>query len=169
MSIEISTERLTLRPWRSDDFETYATYYADDATARYVGGQMSRGKAWRHFAAVVGHWQLKGFGLWAVDEKDSGIFVGCVGLQEPEGWPELELGYWLMPSAHGKGYATEAGVRCRDYAYTEMGASSLVSYIDPNNTPSRRVAERLGATLEGTIDLLTYGPHCVYRHLAPSA
>ncbi|MEM6747242.1 MAG: GNAT family N-acetyltransferase [Pseudomonadota bacterium] len=168
MSTTIQSERLTFRPWQPSDFEAYAAYYADDATARYVGGQMSRDKAWRHFAAVVGHWHLKGFGLWAVDEKDTGSFVGCVGLQEPEGWPELELGYWLMPSVHGKGFATEAGYRCRDYAYDVLGAPTLVSYIDPANVPSQRVVERMGATLEETIELLTYGTHRVYRHQPPT-
>ncbi|MEM0930181.1 MAG: GNAT family N-acetyltransferase [Pseudomonadota bacterium] len=169
MSITIQSERLTFRPWQPSDFEAYAAYYADDATARYVGGQMSRDRAWRHFAAVVGHWTLKGYGFWAVDETASGEFVGCIGLQMPEGWPELEFGYWLMPSAHGKSYATEGGVRCLDYAYKELGAKTLVSYIDPANEPSRRVAERLDAELEDTIELLNYGPHCVYRYTPRSA
>lgn len=87
-----------------------------------------------------------------------------MGLWFSEGWPELELGYWLMPNMQGKGYATEAGVKSRDYAWEVVGAKSLVSYIHPENEPSKRVAERLGARFEENIDLLSHGPHCVYRY-----
>lgn len=165
---EIETERLRLRQWRSSDFEPYANYYANLDTAQFVGGQMTRDRAWRHFAAVVGHWLLKGFGQWAVEERQSRSFIGCIGLWEPEGWPELEVGYWLAPEAHGKGYATEAALRARRVAFEELGASTLVSYIDPRNEPSKRVAERMGAWHDSTIELLDLGPHCVYRHPSPS-
>lgn len=165
--IECETERLRLRGWRPSDFEAFAAYYANDETARFVGGQMTREKAWRSFAAVVGHWSLKGFGFWAVEEKASGVFVGAVGLWQPEGWPELELGYWLTSAAQGRGYATEAAVRSRRFAFEELGAATLVSYIDPANEPSIRVAKRLGADFEATIELLDRGPHCVFRHQPP--
>jgi len=81
----------------------------------------------------------------------------------------LEVGYWLLKEAHGKGYAIEAVTRARDYAYQELGATTLVSYIDPRNEPSKRVAERMGAINERTIELIDCGPHCVYRHLGPEA
>ncbi|WP_209348055.1 GNAT family N-acetyltransferase [Pontixanthobacter sp. CEM42] len=165
--MEIETERLRLRFLRQDDFDIYADYYADPRTARFVGGQMSRDKAWRHMAAIVGHWSLKGFGQWAVEEKATGRMIGCIGLWEPEGWPELEVGYWLVDAAHGKGYATEATIAARNYAYENLGAKTLVSYIDPSNEPSMRVAERAGAWLDDTIELLDLGPHHVYRHPQP--
>ncbi len=128
---------------------------------------MDRARAWRHMAALVGHWTLRGYGIWAVEEKGSQEFVGSIGLWFPEGWPELELGYWLVPEAHGKGYATEAGMKSRDYAFDQLGAKTLVSYIDPTNEPSKKVAERLGAGYEKTIELLDLGPHCVYRYPTP--
>lgn len=165
----IETERLNMRQWRQADFEVYAAYYANAQTAQFVGGHMPRDKAWRHFAAVVGHWQLKGFGQWAVEEKESGKLIGCIGLWEPEGWPELEVGYWLVTDAHGKGYATEAGLRARRVAYEELGATTLVSYIDPRNDPSKQVAKRMGAWHDETIELLNLGPHEVFRHPAPDA
>ncbi|MCG8435967.1 MAG: GNAT family N-acetyltransferase [Gammaproteobacteria bacterium] len=162
--MELETERLLLRQWRAEDFEIYAGYYADKTLAKYVGGKSSREQAWRRMASLIGHWALRGYGYWAVEEKHSGKFVGCVGLWFSDGWPELELGYWIMPDMQGKGYATEAGGKSRDYAYDIVGAKTLVSYIHPDNEPSKRVAERLGAHYEKTIDLLTYGPHCVYRY-----
>lgn len=156
-----------MRRWRSEDFDHYAAYYADPATARFVGGQMDAPAAWRHMAALEGHWALRGFGVWAVDELSSGKFVGAIGLWQPEGWPELEVGYWLMTEHHGKGYANEAVIASRDFAYGELAARTLVSYIDPANEPSKRVAERVGAWHDETIDLCGLGPHCVYRHPSP--
>lgn len=167
--VELETERLLLRQWCQEDFEVYAAYYADPELARFIGGACDRPTAWRRLAAEVGHWTLRGFGFWAVEELDSGSLVGCVGLWRPEGWPELELGYWLLPAGQGYGYATEAGLRAREYAYDVLGKRTLVSYIHPDNEPSKRVAERLGARHEATIELLSFGPHCVYRHPAPAA
>ena len=162
--IELETERLRLCQWQESHFEPYAEYYGDEEMARWVGGLKDRDGAWRHMAALIGHWALRGYGYWAVEEKETGTFVGCVGLWFSEGWPELELGYWLVRDVQGKGYATEAGVRCRDYAFQVLGVDTLVSYIHPDNEPSKRVAERLGAQREKVIELLDYGPHLVYRY-----
>ncbi len=164
--MELETDRLLLRQWRPDDFDHYAEYYADEELARYIGGACDRQQAWRRWAAEIGHWTLRGYGFWAVEEKQTGNLAGCVGLWFPDGWPELELGYWLMPIAQGKGYATEASLASREYAYEVVGAKTLVSYIHPDNQASKRVAERLGAHLEKTIELMNFGPHCVYRHPA---
>ena len=160
----LETERLRLRPWRESDFESVARYYADEENARYVGGRKDPDQAWRLLALLIGHWALKGFGYWAVDEKSTGDFVGAAGLWQSPGWPELELGYWLMKEHQGKGFAREACRRCIDYARDVFHASSLVSYIDPGNTPSIRLAERLGAVYEETLELASHGPHGVYRH-----
>lgn len=165
--MELETQRLRLRHWSSKNFDKYAEIYADEQLAQYIGGQMDRARAWRHLAALVGHWTLRGYGIWAVEEKESQEFVGGIGLLFPEGWPELELGYWLVPESYGKGYATEAGMKSRDYAFDQLGAKTLVSYIDPTNEPSKKVAERLGAGYEKTIELLDHGPHCVYRYPTP--
>lgn len=166
--VEIESARLLMRQWREEDFEAYAGFYADEETARFVGGVKPRHEAWRHMAMQIGHWVLRGFGVWAVEEKEGGVFVGAAGLWRPEGWPELEVGYWLLPSAWGKGFATEAARRARRYAYEELGATTLVSYIHPKNGTSKKVAERLGARPEEVIELLTYGPVCVYRHPPPA-
>ncbi len=165
--IEQETERLLLRQWRVEDFDAYAGYYADEATARFAGGVVDRDQAWRRPAAEIGHWALRGYGYWAAVERESQAFVGGAGLLFPDGWPELELGYWIMPNMQGRGYATEAGVKSRDYAWKVVGAKTLVSYIDPANEPSKRVAERLGARFDKTIDLRSLGPHDVYRYPKP--
>jgi len=160
----LETARLHLRQWHDDDFEAFARYYADADSARFVGGQKDPDQAWRHMALQVGHWQLRRFGYWAIDEKSSRTFVGSAGLWQSPGWPELELGYWLVKEQQGKGYAHEACLRCIEYARVTLRARSLVSYIDPRNDPSIRLARRLGAVYDGTIELVSHGPHCVYRH-----
>lgn len=162
--MERETEHLLLRQWRREDFDSYARYYADAELARFVGGSCDRETAWRKMAALAGHWALMGFGYWAVEEKATGDFAGCVGLWHSDGWPETELGYWLMPEKHGRGYATEAGRAAQAFAREVVRPPSLVSYIAPENTPSMRVAERLGGRADGTIDLLTFGPHRVFRY-----
>lgn len=166
---EVETERLILRQWRQDDFEAFAGFYADEETARFVGGPSTRDDAWRRMASLAGHWSLRGFGTWAVEEKATGGFVGAVGLWYPEGWPEIELGYWVVRDMQGKGYAKEAARRSRDFAFGELGLNTLVSYIHTDNLPSIRLAEKLGAAEEETIQLLAYGPHHVYRYPKPGA
>lgn len=162
--VELETERLKLRQWRESDFEYFVNYYSDEETARYVGGRKTQEEAWRLLAAYIGHWQLKGYGYMAVEEKYSKRFVGCVGLWKSEPWPELEMGYWLLKDMQGKGYATEATKKVKEFAFKTVRAKTLVSYIAPENKLSRKLAERLGAIHEKTIELLNYGPHCVYRY-----
>jgi RimJ/RimL family protein N-acetyltransferase len=115
-------------------------------------------------ALMIGHWQLHGHGYWALEEKQSEQFVGCMGLWKSPGWPELELGYWLVGAHHGKGFGREAGQACVEYAGKTLNAESLVSYIDKDNIPSIKLAESIGAVYEQTIELDTHGPHGVYRH-----
>lgn len=162
--IEIETDRLRLRQWKATDFEVYAKYYSNESLAKYVGGRIGKEMAWRKMASLIGHWYLMGFGYWAVEEKESKNFVGCVGLWKSEPWPEVELGYWILPKMYGKGYATEAGIASKNFAFEELGLSALVSYIAPDNEPSKRTAVKIGAAYETTIDLLNFGPHCVYRY-----
>jgi RimJ/RimL family protein N-acetyltransferase len=160
----LETARLRLRQWREADFDSFARYYADAETARFVGGLKDPDQAWRHMALQVGHWRLRGFGYWALEEKSSEAFIGSAGLWQSPRWPELELGYWLMKEQQGKGFANEACLRCIEYARNTLRARSLVSYIDPRNESSIRVAQRLGAVYDGTIELASHGSHCVYRH-----
>jgi RimJ/RimL family protein N-acetyltransferase len=162
----LETERLRLREWREADLSTYAAFWADEDTARYVGGTCSRGDAWRRMAMQIGHWVLRGYGMWAVEEKASGELAGYCGPWHPEGWPEREIGWGLAKAFHGHGYATEAGRRARDFAYRELGWPTAVSYIAAENVASRRVAARLGAIFERAGELRGR-PVGVYRHPGP--
>jgi RimJ/RimL family protein N-acetyltransferase len=138
----LTTERLTLRGWREDDLDHYAAIAADPEVMRFMGGALDRADAWRQIAVFVGHWELRGYGLWVV-ERD-GELIGRVGLLQPEGWPGLEVGWLLGREAWGHGYATEAARAAVEHAWRELGAEELISLIAPDNLPSQRVAERLG-------------------------
>ncbi len=147
------TERLILRGWREADFDPFAEFWADEESARFVGGACGRDAAWRIFATFLGHWALRGYGLWALEEKASGALAGYCGLWRPEGWPEVELGWSLLARSRGRGLATEAALRVRRHAYEDLGATTLISFVDPKNAPSVAVAERLGARLDGQFEL----------------
>ena len=152
----LQTDRLLLRMWREEDFEPYARICADSDVMRYlVGGKtLSRLEAWRHMAFLIGHWHLRGYGHWAVEEKATGNFVGRIGFLNPDGWPGFEIGWTLSREYWGKGYATEGARRALQYAFTELDKDHVISLIHPENQASIRVAERLGEKPEGTSEIL---------------
>jgi RimJ/RimL family protein N-acetyltransferase len=117
---------------------------------------------------MLGHWSMRGFGYFALEEKATGLLCGAAGLIRHFDWPETEMGWRVFRPQQGRGYATEAARRIRGYAYDALGLTTLVSYIDPRNAASARVAGRLDARLEGRI-LLRNDPADVYRHPSPIA
>jgi RimJ/RimL family protein N-acetyltransferase len=148
--ITLETERLTLRAFREEDLDAYAGMCADVEVMRYIGDGRPVGRAdtWRHMAFFLGHWHLRGFGLWAAEVKETGTLVGRIGLHRPEGWPGLEVGWLLGRAWWGQGLATEGGRAALDYAFNHLGAAHVVSVIHPENAASIRVAERLGERFE---------------------
>ncbi len=164
---ELETERLKLRGWRESDLEPLSAFYADEESCRFLGGTKERDMVWRALATYLGHWVLRGHGFWVLEEKATGDFAGWCGPWFPEGWPEPEIGWGLMPAARGKGYATEAAKRAREHAYGELGWTTAISFIAPENHASRAVAERLGARLEYETVLMGY-PANVFRHPSPN-
>lgn len=152
----LRTERLVLRMLREEDLDEYAAMTADAEVVRYlgVGSTLSRADAWRQMAMLLGHWQLRGYGMWAVEEASTGRLAGRVGFFNPEGWPGFELGWTLAREFWGRGYATEGARRALEYGFTELGREHVISLIRPGNVASIRVAERLGERLERSVELL---------------
>jgi len=162
--VELQTERLTLRMLHESDLDAYAEMCGDAEVMRYIGDgkPMDRGLAWRNLAMMLGHWTLRGYGLWAAEERSSGVLVGRVGFWRPEGWPDFEIGWMLRRSYWGRGYATEGARAALRYAFTEMGRPHVISLIHPDNAASVRVAERVGERPAGTVELLGK-PALMYR------
>ena len=152
----LETERLRLRAFRNEDLDAYAAMCADPEVMRFLGTgvTLNRGETWRSMAGFLGHWALRGYGMWALEDKATGALVGRAGFLNPEGWPGFELGWTLGRPHWGRGYATEAARRALDYAFRELGEPRVISLIRPANLPSIRVAERLGEKRAGEIELL---------------
>ncbi|MBN1630175.1 MAG: GNAT family N-acetyltransferase [Thermoleophilia bacterium] len=161
----IETERLRLRPFRQEDTDVYAAMCADPKVMRYLsptGEILSREDAWRQMAMLVGHWELRGFGIWAAEERQTGCFVGRIGLHYPEGWPDRELGWALRQEFWGRGLAFEGARAVADHAFRDLGWTHLISLIRPGNGRSVRVAENLGAVATD-VALIRGIEHVVYR------
>jgi RimJ/RimL family protein N-acetyltransferase len=162
----LETERLVLRGWRESDLDGYAELMADAEGAKYIGGPLSREDAWRKMAGGIGHWVLRGYGTFAVEDKSSGAFAGYCGPWFPYGFPEPEIGWGLLPAFQGRGFVTEAAKASRTHAYEALGWKTAVSFIAPENTPSLRVAARLNCTLDGMSEIR--GKMCqIWRHPPP--
>ena len=160
----IETERLILREFRErTDFESYAAFYSSDLT-KYYGGPLNRALAWRAAAAMMGHWVIKGYGAWSVEEKSSGDFCGIVGLWNPEGWPEREITWAIVEHKQGMGIAVEAAIRSKKYAYETLGWDTVYSCISAENSASIHLAEKLGATVDREVKHETRGNIIVYLH-----
>ena len=161
--VVLETERLRLREFVPDDIDALAAVLSDPETMRFYPEPPDR--------AGVGSWIERnrqryrddGHGLWAMVLKSSGELIGDCGLtrQTVDGVDEIEIGYHVRRDLWGRGLAPEAAGACRDYGFERLGAGRLISLIRPENSPSRRVAEKVGLSLWKEVmwrDL----PHCVY-------
>lgn len=142
------TERMSLRPMAADDWAPYSALMLSER-ARYMGGPFSIRAAWGMFCADHAQWDLFGAGALMLEERDTGICLGQVGINSGPLFPEQEIGWLVFPEAEGRGYAFEAASALLDWAKAVKRLNTLVSYVDPQNERSRRLAERLGATLDG--------------------
>jgi RimJ/RimL family protein N-acetyltransferase len=146
----IETERLTLRGYRVEDFPDVAAAWADPEVVRYVGGPSTEEQSWARFLRNIALWPMLGYGYWAATERDTGRYVGDVGLADfkREIEPSLkgvpEIGWVLARWSHGRGYATEAAQAVLRWLETAHGAQRTVCIIDERNRASVRVAEKCG-------------------------
>jgi RimJ/RimL family protein N-acetyltransferase len=153
----IETGRLILRQWRSDDVAANTAMLSDPGTARFIAADgkpiTSELSGWRNAAVMSGHWALHGFGMFAVEERSSGKYVGRVGPWSPPGWPGFEVGWGIAKEFRGKGYAVEAARASIDWVFATFETNDIIHCIDLVNKPSQAVARRLGARRDREIDL----------------
>jgi RimJ/RimL family protein N-acetyltransferase len=153
----IETARLKLRPWRQADIAPNTAMLADPDSGRFITAD---GKpiteafvGWRNAAIMAGHWVLYGVGMFVVEEKSSGQFVGRVGPWSPQGWPGFEIGWGIARGSRGKGYAVEAARSAIDWSFASFEIEEIIHCIDRDNTASQAVARRLGAEKGREMDL----------------
>jgi len=165
----LETERLILRAPENGDVDAMLPFIESDRS-RYIRSEdVSPVFVWKVIAQTFGMWVYRGYGPFVLVEKATGKPVGDVGPWHPTHWPEAEIGWSIWDeAAEGKGYAYEAALATRDYAYRTLGWTTAVSYIDPENARSIALAQRLGATLDADADRVD-PEDLVYRHPAPEA
>jgi ribosomal-protein-alanine N-acetyltransferase len=152
--IIVSTERLTLRHIQPDDVDAFSPLFADPEVMRYGDGAQGRDWVEAWVQRAVAHSQRWGFGPYAVSVRTTGVLIGYCGLfhcDDINGRPEIEIGYRLIRSAWGQGYATEAALAVKTYATTTLGIIRLIAMIDPGNVASIRVAQKLGMHYEAEV------------------
>lgn len=163
---QLETERLWLRQFRETDWRDLFEYYSDRRATRYTFGRdLNEGDTWRIMCGMIGHWQLRGYGPYALEEKAGGKVLGTVGFWYPNDWPEPEIKWGLAAHAWGRGFASEAARAVLRIGREYLPEIRFISMIHPGNAASIRLARALGAGFESEVDY--EGELChVYRHRA---
>jgi ribosomal-protein-alanine N-acetyltransferase len=150
MTPTLWTERLQLRGWRDDDKPTYAALNADPEVMAHFPSTLTAAQSAEMVDRFVAGWEQRGYGLWAVEVRESGRFIGFVGLSSPT-WqtsftPCIEVGWRLSKSAWGHGYAPEAARAALTWGFEHLDPprGEFVSFTTVANTNSQRVMEKLG-------------------------
>lgn len=160
----LHTARLVLRAPEAGDAGTVMDFLTGPRAAT-VGGPHDRRAAWRSVGHLIGHWVMRGYGMFIIVRRDTGAAIGMAGPWFPEGWPERELGWSIFTdAAEGQGFATEAASAARDFIFRDLGWDTVVSYVTPGNERSAAVARRLGAVLDPDAPQGPGEPDWVFRH-----
>ncbi|HKE74740.1 MAG TPA: GNAT family N-acetyltransferase [Acidimicrobiales bacterium] len=145
----VETERLILRRPEEADVDALLPLF-DAEVVRYLSGEVpDRPEMWRAVATMLGHWEMRGYGMFVWEERGTGAVVGRGGLWYPAGWPQLEVGWMLGRAWWGRGYATEAGRAALALGWGHLAPPWMCSVIRPGNEPSMAVARRLGGRRAG--------------------
>ncbi|KZM51199.1 acetyltransferase [Labrenzia sp. OB1] len=173
----LETERLLLRAWREEDIDPFADMCADPCVMRYFPETLPRVKS-EYLISVCRQKQEKhGFSVTPVELKGTGEFLGFVGLSRPAYDaplpfdPCVEIGWRLMQSAWGKGYASEAARAWLRFGFETIGLEDIVAFTIPDNAPSQKVMRRIGMKRDHDGDFLhpslspdhPFAPHVLYR------
>ncbi|MGG0658715.1 GNAT family N-acetyltransferase [Rummeliibacillus pycnus] len=148
--IKLETNNLYLREFILEDFSSLHIIFSDEETMKYYPSPFCIEKTKKWIEKNQQRYNKDGFGLWAVCLKGTDQVIGDCGLtkQQVDGKLEVEIGYHINKKYWGKGYATEAATSCKEFGLYQLGVNKMISIIDPQNSQSIRVAEKIGFTLE---------------------
>jgi RimJ/RimL family protein N-acetyltransferase len=168
----LETGRLILRHVRAEDIDYFAEAHADVEVSRHVGGPIGREDAWRRAMTGAGFWGVLGIGLWVIERAADARTIGHIGFFdfqrdiEPSIAGEPEMGWIFRGDAQGQGYATEAGTAALAWFDANFMGISIPAIIDLENTPSMKLAERLGFIRQPDA-VYRDAPIAVYRRSSP--
>lgn len=166
----LETKRLILRSWQEDDIPHLARLNSNDKVMEYFLKKLSHEETIALYNQIQKEFIAYGFGAYAVEEKDTGAFVGFVGLHnvtfEVDFVPAVEILWRLSPEFWGKGYATEAATACLNYAKDDLKLKEIVSFTSLPNKRSEHVMQKIGMTRikEFNHPLVDSG-HPLYKHV----
>ena len=161
---QLETERLILRQFKEEDLEDIHLYFSDPVATKYtVAKSFSRLETWRDLCVKIGHWHVKGYGPYAMVEKQSNRVIGISGFWFPYDWPEAEIMWALVRQYWGKGFAREATLAVQAVAKKHLPDLPLISFINCENQRSINLALRVGATFEKQTSFRN-GLWNIYRH-----
>jgi len=152
ITVVFQTERLTVRRYQPDDQENFFIMNGDEEIVRYIRPAKSRDESDRFLQEVIQYSEENPlFGRWAVNERETGNFVGTFAIIPVEGTDNLQLGYSLVKPAWGKGYATELTVAGIDYFFKNTPCHELYALTDPRNSSSQMVLLKAGFIQSGSL------------------
>jgi RimJ/RimL family protein N-acetyltransferase len=160
----ILTERLRLRAYRQDDLDDLHAMFSDPEHMRWYPKRFSLEETRAWLERTFERYTTDGFGLWIVEDRGTGGFLGTVGptIQVVEGVDEVEIGWHTRPGRKGEGIAPEAGAAARDWAFANLDVGHVISLVRPENVSSCRVADKLGMRVDREVDYKGM-LHRVYR------
>jgi RimJ/RimL family protein N-acetyltransferase len=161
---QLETDRLCLRQFQDRDWIDLHNYYSSPLATKYtVGRKFTEGETWRAMCSMVGHWQLRGYGPYAVEEKSTGNVLGTVGFWYPNDWPSPEIKWALAPAFWGNGFASEAVREVQKTGLQYIPDIALISFIHADNSASIKLALAVGAQFEKEVSFRGTNWH-IYRH-----
>lgn len=140
----LETSRFRLRLPEEPDFPVYKAFFENGEASHFYGGPLCADSAWRVLASHLGHWQLRGYGMWVIEPKTGADIIGGCGFVWPEGWPRRELTWWLMPQARGTGAAVEVSQAAIRHAYEVYGWPLVETHMKDDNEAARGLVRKLG-------------------------
>lgn len=160
---ELYSARLRLVSPAEASFDA-ATKLAGDDAPLFINAAEDAHAVWWSLATLIGHWQLRGYGMFVLLDRQSDEVLGMAGPWFPAGWPEPEVSYHLTENARGRGLASEAVQCILDWLFFDQKWDSVASLIEENNETSIKLAQRLGARPEQLIDHKMLGKVRIWRH-----
>ncbi|WP_250282192.1 MULTISPECIES: GNAT family N-acetyltransferase [unclassified Frankia] len=145
----VVTDRLILRCWRPADIDPYAAMNADEETMRYLNGPFDRAGTERLITHLAGMWVLLGYGMWAVEDKATGEFLGRAGLYYADGWPGVEVAVSIRRDRWRQGLGTEACRASITWGFTTLPVDEIITFPNRDNAGMNGVARTLGMVFQG--------------------